>query len=111
MKREDEMGTYYIPEGETRHIRFPQFAMGDGPGRSFWTDDRGTLTAIVEVREADTDRPLLLNQYNADRLIRDLLLDLADRDPGDWVRVSRFEDGGFSVDPEPDAIDGADEAM
>lgn len=117
----DEIGTYYVPEGETRTIRFPRWQRTapqedeeeEGvSGTAIWTDDNGTLLAVVEVREADHDGPVLLKQYQASRLVRELLLAAASEpDPSGWVKVSRFEDGGFTVEWNPDDVESAEEAM
>lgn len=87
MKAQDKTGTYYIPEGEARHLRF----VAD------WFSFRGgNLWTLAVVDEIESDEPILLNQYGADQLLLSLL-DL-EPDPSDWVRVKRFEEGGWAVE-------------
>lgn len=101
MKPGEKTGTYYIPAGEERHLRFiaDWFSFRNG---NFWT------LAIVD--EIESDEPILLNQYQADELLLSLLA--LEPDPSDWVRVFRFEEGGWSVELDEDySAMSADEAM
>ena len=87
MKAQDQTGTYYIPEGEQRHLRIvgDWFAFRNG---NFW--------CLAVVDEIESDEPILLNQYSADQLMLQLLA--LEPDPNEWVRVARFEGGGWSVE-------------
>lgn len=104
MKPADQIGDVYVPEEETRHLRF----VGDW----FWFRG-GTLITHVVVDELDAEEPLLLRQYGADQLLLQLL-DVAP-DPSDWVRVHRFQGRGWSVEvAEPgdgDPVEDASDAM
>lgn len=84
-----ELRTYYIPEEETRRLRF------DG---GFWTDDNGTLITPVTLLEDGEERAVLLKQYYADRLIRDLIQTAPD--PNDKLRVTRHGSGEYQVELE-----------
>ena len=100
MKAEDSKGDFYVPEGESRHVRFV----------SDWYHFRGgRLYCLVEVAELSTESSLLLRQYGADTLLISLLS--VEPDPSDWVRVSRYEGGGWSVEKNPDSIDDLADAM
>lgn len=91
MKAQDQVGTYYVPEEEERHLRFP----------AEWFAFRGgNLWCLAVVDEIEADTPVLLNQYGADQLLLNLLA--LEPDPSDWVRVFRFEGGGWSVELEDD---------
>lgn len=95
-----ELSTYYIPTGETRTVQFCQLRRGQDSARSWWADDNGTLLAVVTVEQAETDEPLLLKQFSADRLIRQLLvLEASDAwNPAEEaVRIQRGEDR-YAVD-------------
>jgi hypothetical protein len=87
VKAQDQIGTYYIPEGETRHLRFP----GD-----FFAFRNGQLWVTAVVDEIEATSPILLNQYGADQLLLNLLA--LEPDPSCWVRVHRFQEGGWSVE-------------
>jgi len=103
MKPGDAIGDFYVPEGETRHLRF----VGDW----FWYQG-GTLVTIVVVHEMDAEDPLLLRQYGADQLALHLLEEQPD--PDEWVRVHRFEGRGWGVDlaaPGEDPVQDASDAM
>lgn len=104
MRANDQIGDVYVPEDETRHLRF----VGDW----FWFRG-GTLIAHVVVDELDAEEPILLRQYGADQLLLQLLA--VEPDPSDWVRVHRFEGRGWSVEivPEPgeQPVESAADAM
>lgn len=87
MKPAGQIGDVYVPEGETRHLRFV--------AEWFWFRG-GTLITMVVVHELDAEEPLLLRQYGADQLLLQLLA--VEPDPSDWVRVHRFEGRGWSVE-------------
>lgn len=88
-----QVGTYYVPEGKdnARHLRF----IGD------WFSFRnGQLWTLVVVDEIASEEPVLLNQYGAEQLLLTLLQ--LEPDPSDWVRVVRWEGGGWSVEKDED---------
>lgn len=101
MRVDDEMGTYYVPDGESRTLTFLEYRRGNDSSRTFWCDDNGTLLAIVGVQEAETDGPLLLKQHGAARLIRRLMV-LVETDAWDpseqAVKVTRSETGNYSAE-------------
>lgn len=105
------LSTYYVPEGETRTVEVvgvrPE---GTDEAEPFAFIDGSALYLLCRVTEADTDDPLLLKQFGADRL---LLAGLhpGQLDPGQVVQVSRFEGGGYEVEIDPDAPDSAADAM
>lgn len=103
MKPDEQMGDVYVPEDETRHLRF----VGDW----FWFRG-GTFITTVVVHELHAEEPLLLRQYGADQLLLQLLA--ADPDPSDWVRVHRFEGRGWGVElaePGEEPVESAEDAM
>lgn len=95
----DRFGTYFIPDGETRTLVIVED----------WLAYRnGNLFMVVGVEEAETEDPLLLNQYSAEDLYLALRQDQPD--PGTRVQVSR--DGSyFEVEVDPEAVENADDAM
>lgn len=88
-----EMGTYYIPEGQTRTLTFPTLRNGNEEAEILLADDRDTLLAPVYVEEADSDELLLLKQFGASRLIEKLLMmaEYEGLEPGDTIEVYRGE--------------------
>lgn len=88
-----EMGTYYIPEGQTRTITFPALREGNNESQILVTDDRDTLMAPAFVEEADTDSMLMLKQFGAGRLIEKLrmMAQYEGLEPGDTVEIYRGE--------------------
>lgn len=88
-----ELGTYYIPEGQTRTVRFPTLRNGNDEAEILLADDRDTLLAPVYVEEADTERMLLLKQFGAGRLVEKLRMmeEYEDLSPGDTVEIYRGE--------------------
>lgn len=101
MRADSEVGTYYIPKGSSRTLRFLQLRYGQEAGREYWTDDNGTLLALVTISEADTDGPLLLKQHGANRLIRDLIVAVETDawDPSEQpVKVGRTEGGQYNYE-------------
>lgn len=94
----DRYGTYFIPDGETRTIQF----IGG------WLAYRnGNLWTLVLVAQAESDEPLLLNQYQAEDLYIHLRTDPPD--PSQWFEVSR--DGGHWDVERPDLAEDASDAM
>lgn len=102
MKAADSIGDFYIPEGETRTLRF----VGDW----FWYQG-STLITLVICREMKSDEPLLLRQYGSDQMTLELLS--AEPDPSAWVEIERFEGSGWRVEVEghSDPVETADDAM
>lgn len=90
-------GTYYVPEGAARTMEVVGVREANEEAESFGFVDGSALFMLVRVEEAETDEPLLLKQFGAS----DLLLEgLHPRqlDPGQVVRVKRYEDGGYRVE-------------
>lgn len=103
--------TWYIPAGETAHLTVVGVRTGNNESESFYfVDGRATqaLYMLVTIDEADTDEPLLLKQFGAVELMA-AGLHPGEAEPGDRFRVHRYEDGGFSV--EPDDLEDAADAM
>lgn len=69
--------------------------------------DGTAMLMLVRVRQAQTDEPLLLKQFNASQLILEGL-DPTSLDPGQEVEIKRFEDGGYEVNT---SLDDAADAM
>lgn len=94
-----ELGTYFIPEGSTRTVRFPTLRNGNDEAEILVVDDRDTLLTPVYVEEADTERLLMLKQYNAGRLVEKLkmMVEYEDLTPGDAVSIRRTESGTFEA--------------
>lgn len=101
MKADEQIGTMYVPEGETRTLRFVE---------NWYSFRNSTLFAVVECKEMETESMLLLYQYQAEQLLLSILAaDLPD--PDGWVRVTRHEGGGWSVEPAEDELEDASDAM
>lgn len=96
----DIIGTFYVPEGKTRTVTFPQLREGNDSSRVLLVDDRGTLMAPCYVEEADTDGLLMLKQYNADRVIASIeaAVEWGDRDPSGPWEITRTDDGTYHVE-------------
>lgn len=106
-------GTFYVPDGEVYHVRFPKLREGNDEGKVFLTDDKGSLLALCYIDEADSDGLLLLKQYDASAIIEAVKAasKYGDIDPsGTTWRIDR-RDGGLEVDPVLDDIESADGAM
>lgn len=106
-----DLGTYYVPEGETRRLEVvPVEIDSNGREEPLAFVDGSALYLLCRIREAETDEPLLLKQFGAQRL---LLAGLTPHqlDPGQEVEVSRYEGGGYEVELEPDAPDSVADAM
>lgn len=105
--------TWYIPEGESHHLTVTGVRTGNEEAEVFYfVDGRSTqaLYLLCEVDEADSDEPLLLKQFGAVDLMAAGLQPTA-LEPGDRVRVRRYEGGGFEVENEPDGVEDASDAM
>lgn len=91
-----EPGTYYVPEGETRHFRVVGVSIGNSESEPLVWVDGSALCALVTCQEAETDDPLILKQFGASQL---LLAGLNPRalDTGQEVEVRRYEGGGYEV--------------
>lgn len=89
-----ELATWYVPEGETHHLTFPEPATV--------CNDRGDLYAVVVVEEADTDDPVLLKQYGAgDTVVARLeaYSDIRDEDVSNLLwELSRDETGRYDFE-------------
>lgn len=105
-----EMGTFYIPEGQTRTVTFPCLRNGDNESEVLVTDDRDTLLAPVFVEEAESDGLLMLKQYGAGRLIEKLrmMAEYEDFSAGDTVEIYRGEN---RYEAELKTFDGVEDAM
>lgn len=103
-------GTYYVPEGEERHLQVVGVRTGNEESEALCFVDGSALFLLCTVREADTDEPLFLKQFGASQL---LLAGLNPRalDPGQVVRLKRWEDGGYEVELDPDEVEDAASAM
>lgn len=97
--------TYYVPEGETRTLKVVGVRLGNEESAPLCFVDGSALFLLCRVAEADTDEPLLLKQFGASNL---LLAGLSPENlgPGQVVKVSRYEGGGYSVEEV-----GAEDAM
>lgn len=104
----DQLSTYYVPEGEKRHITFlgVQF---EGEETPLIFVDGSALYALCTVREAESDGPLILKQFGALQLLQAGLTPAA-LDPGQEVGVKRWEEGGYEIELDP-GVDDAAEAM
>lgn len=102
--------TYYVPEGEERHLEIVGVRIGNEEAEPLCFLDGTALYLLCRVREAETDQPLMLKQFGASQLLLSGLSPDA-LDPGMIVRVKRWEDGGYEVENEPDSVDGVEDAM
>lgn len=102
------LSTYYVPEGETRHLTVVGASIGDSDDEPLAFIDGSALYLLCTVEEASTDEPLLLKQFGSDRL---LLAGLHPDhlDPGQEVEVTRYENSRYEV--EIGGIDGVSDAM
>lgn len=103
-------GTYYVPEGEERHLQVVGVRIGNEESEAMAFVDGSALFLLCTVREADTDDPLFLKQFGASQLLLAGLTPDA-LDPGQVVRVKRWEGGGYEVEMAPDEIEDASDAM
>lgn len=101
--------TYYVPEGEERTLEVVGIQLEGSELESLVFVDGTALFLLCRVREAETDQPLLLKQFGASQLLL-AGLNPTTLDPGQVVKVSRFEDGGYEVEIDP-GIDSASDAM
>lgn len=102
-------GTYYVPEGETRRLEVVGIREANEKAEPLCFVDGSALFLLCRISEAETDDPILLKQFGADRL---LLAGLHPDhlDPGQVVEVTRFEGGGYEVEVDP-GVEDAGEAM
>lgn len=97
------LSTYYVPEGETRTITVEGVHYSTNEeAEPFAFVDGSALYLLCRVEEAETDEPLLLKQFGADRLLLAGLHPAA-LDPGQVVEIRRFEGGGYEVDTGPES--------
>lgn len=101
-------GTYYVPEGESRTFEIVGVSVDGGEEEAFACVDGTALLLLVRVRQADTDKPLMLKQFGASQLLL-AGLNPSTLDPGQVVEVTRFEGGGYEV--EVGGLDGLEDAM
>lgn len=101
-------GTYYVPEGETRHLEIVGVSVGDDEEQSLAFVDGSALFILCRVEEAKTDDNLFLKQFGASQLLLSGLHP-DQLDPGQVVEVTRFEGGGYEVEVE--ALDDISDAM
>jgi len=104
------LGTFYVPEGESRTVKFPALRDGNDESQILIVNDRGTLGAPVYVDEADHDGLLMLKQYNAGELVGSLRMMARNDwlDPGDVVEIERMDSGTLDVQKLDDPEDVAD---
>lgn len=92
-------GTYYVPEGESRRLTVVGVSTADSNTSTepLCFIDGSALLLLCTVAEAETDDPLFLKQFGASEL---LLAGLHPRqlDPGQELRLRRFEGGGYEVE-------------
>lgn len=104
MKPGDQIGDFYIPEGETRNLQF----VADW----FWFRT-GTFVTLAIVDELKSEEPVLLRQYGADQLL--LQLQAIAPDPSVWVKITRYEGSGWGVneveEPGGEVVQDASDAM
>lgn len=103
-------GTYYVPEGEERHLTIVGVRIGNEESESLAFVDGSALFLLCTVREASTDEPLFLKQFGASQLLLAGLTPEA-LDPGQVVRVKRWDGGGYEVELDPDTAETASDAM
>lgn len=103
-------GTYYVPEGEERHLQVVGVRTGNEEAESLAFVDGSALFLLCTVREASTDEPLFLKQFGASQLLL-AGLNPESLDPGQVVRVKRWEGGGYEVETDPDDAETAADAM
>lgn len=103
-------GTYYVPEGEERTLQVVGVRTGNSESESLAFVDGSALFLLCTVREASTDEPLFLKQFGASQLLLAGLTPDA-LDPGQVVRLSRYEGGGYEVEIDPDDVEDAADAM
>lgn len=99
--------TYYVPEGETRHLSVVGVRIGNEESEPLCFVDGSALFLLCTVEEADTDNPLFLKQYGASQLLLAGLNPEA-LDPGQVVEVRRYEGGGYEVSM---GVEDASDAM
>lgn len=108
-------GTWYVPEGGSSTVRFPELREGNGEGVVYFWRSRGEVFAPVRVEEADTDDLLLLDQHYAESIVSTVEA-VTEYDPSiespadvDWI-ISRPTANALDVDPVTGPTD-AGEAM
>lgn len=104
------VGTYYVPEGETRTIEIVGVSVEGDEETPFAMVDGSALLILARVAEAKTDQPLLLKQFGASQLLL-AGLNPSTLDPGQVVEIERYEGGGFRVELDPEDIESIEDAM
>lgn len=90
-------GTYYVPEGTERTIEVVGVRVGNEEAEPLVCVDGSALLLLCRVAEADTDDVLLLKQFGASQLLL-AGLNPTTLDPGQVVKIKRWEGGGYEVD-------------
>lgn len=102
-------GTYYVPEGESRTVEVVGIRCGNDEAEPLAFVDGTALFLLARIAEAATDDPLFLKQFGASELLLAGLTP-SSLDPGQVVKISRYEDGG-GYDVEVLETDSMVEAM
>lgn len=104
-------GTYYVPEGETRRLEVVGIQTEPNePAEPLAFVDGSALMLLCRVDEAATDDPLILKQFGASQLLLSGL-NPATLDPGQVVKIERYEGGGYDVELGPDDVEDVSDAM
>lgn len=90
-------GTYYVPEGEVRTLEVVGVRTGNEQSEALCFVDGTALFLMCRVAEAETEDPLMLKQFGASQLLL-AGLNPTTLDPGQEVRVERYEGGGYDVE-------------
>lgn len=89
--------TYYVPEGETRTLEVVGVRVGNEEAEPLCFVDGTALYLLCRIEEAESSDPLLLKQFGASDLLLAGLHPTA-LDPGQVVRLTRYEGGGYKVE-------------
>lgn len=103
-------GTYYVPEGETRTFEVIGVRVGNEESEPFVFVDGSALLMLVYCEDAATDQPLVLKQFGASQLLL-AGLNPDGLDPGQEVKIRRYEGGGYDVEIDPSDVEGMEDAM
>lgn len=108
-----QMGTFYVPEGESIVAELPSLRDGNDEGRIVFADDNGTLLLPCYIDEAESEDLLLLKQFYAGRLIGELvtLADMGYLEPGDRLKIRRGAEQVYDLEVLDDGVDEISEAM
>lgn len=100
-------GTYYVPEGEERTLEVVGIQLDGKEAEVLAFVDGTAFFLLCRVEEAETDEPLFLKQFGASQLLLSGLTP-ATLDPGQVVRIKRWEGGGYEVELDPGVEDASD---